>query len=69
MPVVRRKPEDLLGELGITEPDEIDVDAIAAYCDAFVVYEFLSGSEARIVGNCKSAWNYDQVLGVIGAQI
>lgn len=56
MSVVRRKPEDLLAELGITEPSEIDVDAIAAYCDAFVLYEFLSGSEARIVGNGNRAF-------------
>ena len=56
MPVVRRNPEDLLAELGITEPEEIDVDTIAAYCDAFVLYEFLSGSEARIVGNGNRAF-------------
>ena len=54
--IVRRRAEDLLDELGITEPNEIDVEAIAAYCDAFVVYEYLSGSEARIVGNGDKAF-------------
>jgi hypothetical protein len=45
-----RPAVDLLRELGITEPDEIDVEAIAQYCEATVLYEPLNGCEARIVG-------------------
>lgn len=40
----------LLNELGITEPHEIDIEAIAEYCGATVIYERLSGCEARILG-------------------
>lgn len=41
---------DLLKELGITEPKEIDIEAIAQHCNATVIYEPLVGCEARIVG-------------------
>ena len=47
------KPVDadaLLDELGITQPGEIDVEAIASHCGATVLYECLSGCEARILG-------------------
>lgn len=56
MAVERKRAEELLDELGILEPDDIDVDGIAAYCGAFVVYEPLSGAEARIVGNREKAF-------------
>lgn len=56
MPEARKTPEQLLNELGIGEPGEIDLEAIAAYCGAFVVYEVLSGSEARIVGGEQKAF-------------
>lgn len=47
----RFKPAaDLLKELGVTEPQEIDIEAIAEYCGATVTYGSLTGSEARIVG-------------------
>lgn len=45
-----KSPVALLDELGIGAPEEIDVEAIASYCDATVVYESLSGCEARIIG-------------------
>jgi hypothetical protein len=45
-----KAPAALLEELGITDPSGINVDAIAEYCGATVVYERLSGSEARIIG-------------------
>lgn len=45
-----RKPIELLGELGIAEPEEIDIEAIAEYCGATIIYENLEGCEARIVG-------------------
>ncbi len=45
-----RHPIDLLGELGITEPTDIDIEAIAQYCGATVVYESLHGCEAQILG-------------------
>src|SRR4051812_25410028 len=44
------KAKDLLDELGITEPGEIDLDAIAQYVGATVTRERLVGAEARIVG-------------------
>ncbi len=56
MPEARKTPEQLLKELGITEPSEIDIEAIAAYCGAFVVYEVLTGSESRIVGSDQKAF-------------
>ncbi len=43
-------PAYLLEELGIEEPEDIDVEAIAQFCRATVVYEPLTGCEARIVG-------------------
>jgi hypothetical protein len=54
-PARYRPAIDLLKELGITEPGEIDIEAIAQYCDATVTYGTLSGSEARIVGADESA--------------
>jgi hypothetical protein len=45
-----RPAADLLKELGITEPEEIHIEAIAEHCNATVTYGQLTGSEARIVG-------------------
>ena len=45
-----RSPESLIDELGITEPDEIDVEAIAYHCGALIQYRHLDGCAARIVG-------------------
>jgi IrrE N-terminal-like domain len=45
-----KSPKVLLNELGITEPRDIHIEAIAQYCGATIVYEKLSGCEARIVG-------------------
>jgi hypothetical protein len=47
--------ERLLQELGVTEPDEIDLEAIAYYVNAHVRYRRLDGCEARIVGNGDKA--------------
>lgn len=43
-------PEKLLQELGITSPEEIDMEAIAEYCQATVIPQKLKGSAARIIG-------------------
>jgi|SRR5579864_2914872 len=51
MNVAYKSPVKLLRELGITEPHEIDIEAIAQYCGATIVYEPLEGCEARILGN------------------
>jgi Zn-dependent peptidase ImmA (M78 family) len=51
MPGIYKSPSRLLKELGITEPREIDIEAIAQYCGATIVYEQLEGCEARILGN------------------
>lgn len=49
--VTRRflKAKDLLDELGITEPSEIDLEAIAQYVGATVTRQRMTGVEARIV--------------------
>lgn len=50
-PYTYRAPAVLLKELGISEPQEINVEAIAQYCGATVVYEPLERCAARIVGH------------------
>lgn len=42
--------EQLLRTLGISQPEEIDIERIAQHCGAAVVYEPLTGCEARIIG-------------------
>jgi len=42
--------DQLLHQLDITEPREIDVEAIAYYCGAIVTYRALQNSAARIIG-------------------
>lgn len=54
MPVYK-SPEKLLDELGINEPEEIDIEAIAEYCGATIVYKSLDGCEARIIGYGEQA--------------
>jgi Zn-dependent peptidase ImmA (M78 family) len=44
-------PAVLLDELGIVEPQDIKIEAIAEYCGATIVYESLKGCEARILGH------------------
>lgn len=56
MAEAKKSAIQLLDELGITEPQEIDLEAIAAYCGAYVVYEPLTGAEARIVGSDDKAF-------------
>src|SRR5437016_2162709 len=46
-----KSAQKLIEELGIMEPADIDIEAIAQYCQATVVYERLHGCEGRIVGN------------------
>lgn len=47
--------ERLLQELGITEPNEIDLDAIAFHAGVRVRYRPLEGCEARIIGKGDQA--------------
>ncbi len=44
------KAKSLLDELGITEPEEIDLEAIAQYAGATVTRQPMVGAEARILG-------------------
>lgn len=44
------KAEALISELGISEPNELDIDAIAMAVGVEVRYESLSGCEASLVG-------------------
>jgi Zn-dependent peptidase ImmA (M78 family) len=50
-----RFPSQLLEELGIASPEEIDIEAIAFHAGALIKYRPLSGCAARIVGNGNSA--------------
>lgn len=45
-----RTPDEVLRGLGIEDPEEIWIEAIAEACDATVVYEAMEGAEARIIG-------------------
>ena len=49
------KAEQLLQELGITEPEEIDLEAIAYHVGATIKRRPLDGCEARIVGSDNKA--------------
>jgi len=47
--------ETLLQELGVTDPAEIDLEAVAYHVNAKVRYRRLDGCEARIVGTADRA--------------
>ena len=47
--------EQILDELGVKNPADIDVEAIAQYVSATVTYEFLAGCEANIIGHADRA--------------
>jgi len=55
MPAKLYRPNELLQELGITEPEEIELEAIAQFVGATVVAEPLTGAEARLVGSGDKA--------------
>ena len=50
MPSVYAAPDVLLEELGIRDPEDIKIEAIAEYCGATILYERVEGAEARILG-------------------
>lgn len=45
-----QKPEQILADLGIREPEDLDIEAIAEHCGATIRYRPLEGCEARIIG-------------------
>ena len=45
-----RTPSQILSDLGIQEPADIDIEAIAEDCGATIRYQTLSGCVARIMG-------------------
>lgn len=49
-PCPHSPPDLLFDELGIADPRDIDIEAIAEFCGATVVYDFLEGCEARLIG-------------------
>ena len=49
-------PADLLRALGVSAPQDIDIEAIALECGATVAYEPLRGCEARILGHGDRAF-------------
>jgi hypothetical protein len=48
-------PAEILTDLGIREPKDLDIEAIAVHCGALIRYKPLSGCEARIMGLDDSA--------------
>jgi len=48
-------PTEILSDLGIREPKDLDIEAIALHCGALIQYKPLSGCEARIMGLDDSA--------------
>jgi len=46
-----KPPEELLEELGIRDPADIVIEAIAQHCGATILYQPLQGCEARILGS------------------
>jgi hypothetical protein len=50
-----RAPARLLAELGITDPEDINLEDIAWACGALVVREPLTGCEARLLGHGATA--------------
>lgn len=48
-------PDELLSELGVTAPEELEIETIAQYCEATVIYKPLEGCAARITGNADRA--------------
>ena len=50
MSSVFRPANDLLHELGVASPQDIDIEAIAYYCGAEVRYDQLDGCAARLIG-------------------
>lgn len=51
----KSSPEYILHSLGITSPDELDIEAIAFHCGAIVRYRNLDNCSARIVGQSEKA--------------
>jgi hypothetical protein len=51
----RQSPSEILSDLGIREPKDLDIQAIAMHCGALIQYKPLSGCEARIMGLDDSA--------------
>jgi hypothetical protein len=48
-------PAEILSELGIRDPEDLDIEAIALHCGALIQYKPLSGCDARIMGLDDSA--------------
>jgi len=48
-------PEKILSLLGIIEPEDIDIEAIAFACGATILKEPLTGCEANIIGSGDKA--------------
>jgi Zn-dependent peptidase ImmA (M78 family) len=50
VPECYRSPFEILSDLGITQPVDIDIEAIAEECGATIRYSRLSGCAARLMG-------------------
>jgi len=50
MPSFYKAPDAILEELGVREPADLKIEAIAEYCGATIIYAPLEGTEARILG-------------------
>jgi hypothetical protein len=59
--MIYHSPDALLQKMGVTAPQDIDIEAIAYYCGAIVKYRHLEGCAARIVGiNDKAIITVDE---------
>ena len=50
MTQVLKNPVELLKELGVRSPEDLDIEAVAEYCGATIRYRPLLGCEARVMG-------------------
>lgn len=51
-----RSAQQILDELGMAKPQDIDLEIVAAHLKALVLYESLEGCEANLVGNREEAF-------------
>lgn len=57
-----KTPEQLLDELGISEPEDLDIKAIAYQCGAIICCEPLSGCKTNLLGRGEKA-SYRKTVG------
>ena len=51
-----QSPSEILTELGVRDPEDLDIEAIAQHCGATIRYKPLVGCEARIMGSVMASF-------------